>query len=254
MDRNTAREILSVYRPNGADALDETLREALAFSEHDRETRDWLVEQNWFDENMATAVGSIPVPTEGRNQLLEKLVWENESSNRKRVVFHRFWAMGAGIAAILVTSLLIFSLPESKRSGPQEVGLQLETFSIPHLADRAMPLEFRADHYEVIESWLAAHQTEPPDSLPTGFETRNVLGCRRIPFEGNGSVTLLCFESGGAQIHLFVFDGDAHRLIEDLPDTWRRDNGWNVRRLPAIGPHSFAVATQADPQSLDASI
>ncbi len=247
MDKEIARELLSAYRPNGSDALDDGLREALAFAERDPETRDWFARQTRFDQSAAVGMGEIPVPAEGKTHLLEKLSWENDTPQPRTRTLSRFWAVGAGIAAILVFTFALIRLPQPEEKQNLASLLQNGSFSLPNLANEAMPLDFRSNQFEEVRNWLATNQVNPPDALPEGFSDKTVLGCRRFPFDGNGAVNLLCFESDGEQIHLFVFEGEARSLIDGVPENWIREDGWNLRKLPDSDSHSFAVATKADP-------
>jgi len=251
MDKEMAKELLSAYRPNGADALDETLREALAFAERDPEIREWFARQVRFDREAAAGITEIPVPVEGRNRLLEKLAWESDASKPRTRVFTRFWTVGAGIAAVLLLTFALAPLPHFGEKQNLAGLLQPDSFSLPELAGEAMPLDFRSNQFEEVRSWLAANQAHAPETLPEGFTDKTVLGCRRFPFEGNGAVNLLCFESDGEQIHLFVFEGEARGLIDGLPENWIVENGWNLRKLPDSDSQSFAVVTKADPGSWD---
>lgn len=70
MNSVEARLILSAYRPNGADANDSVINEALEFARSNPETRAWFGEQLALDRPVVAALQQLPVP---RN-LLEELL------------------------------------------------------------------------------------------------------------------------------------------------------------------------------------
>src|SRR5258708_6964113 len=69
MNRQETKFLLSAYRPNGADALDQNLAEALRFAQHDPELAPWFAAQRKFDEAVAGRLQEVHPPAEMRDQL-----------------------------------------------------------------------------------------------------------------------------------------------------------------------------------------
>jgi hypothetical protein len=62
MTNARAKFLLSVYRPNGADAEDPAFKEALAQAQRDPTLGSWFREQQAFDELIFAKLRSIEVP------------------------------------------------------------------------------------------------------------------------------------------------------------------------------------------------
>src|SRR5260221_13529064 len=62
MTREEAKEYLSVVRPNGADAADPDLREALELAKKESELGSWLAQPLEFDESFIETISSNHPP------------------------------------------------------------------------------------------------------------------------------------------------------------------------------------------------
>ena len=62
MTNARAKFLLSVYRPNGADAKDLAFKEALAQVQRDPTLGNWFREQQAFDELISAKLRSIEIP------------------------------------------------------------------------------------------------------------------------------------------------------------------------------------------------
>jgi len=64
MNRQEAKFLLRAYRPNGADARDPDLAEALRLARHDLELAPWFAAQRRFDEAVASRLQEVRPPAE----------------------------------------------------------------------------------------------------------------------------------------------------------------------------------------------
>ncbi len=249
MDRESAKNILSAYRPSGADALDKTFRSAIEFAERDPETSAWWKQQSAFDQAAAAAMETLPRDPEGRERIEAMLELETAAPRAKRIT--RLWRGGIGLAAVLLAGIALY--PVLQPTLPQHAGtpLRTETFSMAALADQALPVDHRAETPAELTSWLASRGAAHPTDLPGSLADTPTRGCRILPVEGTGAVSLLCFEKDGELIHLFVFEGSARSLLATVPTEWTTEGGWHFRQLDSDDRQGLAVATRADPKWVD---
>ena len=73
MTREEAKEYLSAVRPNGADAADPDIREALELAKKDSELGSSLAQQLEFDEILIETFSSIHPPEGLRESILESI-------------------------------------------------------------------------------------------------------------------------------------------------------------------------------------
>ena len=173
MDNKTAKEILSAYRPNGADALDEKFHEALQHAERDPELKVWFEEQRQLDKQATAAMQVMEVPQEGKEHLLSMLQMEEETPAKSTLL--RVWSIGMGIAAIWVLSLFVPALLDKIHNPPTETDefiVNREHFSMAQLVQHIMPLDQHGNDVQSLTNWLTEHGAPNPlfrtGSLPTG--------------------------------------------------------------------------------------
>ncbi|MGF1530602.1 MAG: hypothetical protein ACFCU4_04485 [Puniceicoccaceae bacterium] len=251
MDRESAKTILSAYRPNGADALDTTFAAALEFASRDPEIATWLKDQLAFDQAAAAALGSLPSDREAIARI-ESLL-DLEVSQPAPAKVHWIWRRGLslGLAAILMIFLTLNFVFKQVETTSPILPLRAESFSLPALANDTSPVDFLSESPSEIITWLASNNAATPASLPPALDRANALGCRILPVEGGGSVSLLCFRKEDHIVHLFVFEGQARSLLQAVPNEWANEDGWYFRQLASSTSQSLALATQADPRWLD---
>jgi len=138
-----------------------------------------------------------------------------------RARWHRpVWlAMAAAITVLLgITALWRFA-PVS--------GATLDEYAV-NFVSRGFLLSKRSADLTQLKSWLTEHRLPLPADLPSQFDQLHALGCRTVDFEGR-EVSLVCFERGGKEFHVFV----ARR--SDFP-------ALTVRAIPEFGERRNHVA------------
>jgi len=253
MDNKTAKEILSAYRPNGTDALDEKFHEALQHAERDPEIKAWFEEQRSFDKEATTAMNAVEVPEEGKERLLSMLKMEEAPPQQKPPPIHRFWKIGIGLAAILTLGLFlpkVFETFSPDSAAPKPYIVTKENFSLAQLVQQVMPLDQHVNDPEALKAWLDSQGAPVSNSVPEIFQQAIAKGCKVFQTSEGGTISLACFEVDGKMLHMFVFDEKARSLMEHPSRQWWREGEWNMMTLEN-GPQLIALATHADRAAIE---
>ncbi|HWA28266.1 MAG TPA: hypothetical protein VG734_21620 [Lacunisphaera sp.] len=102
MNQDEAKLLLSAYRPNGSDALDPVLREALRCAERDPALGNWFAAQCAFDAAMARRLRQVPPPPGLRDQLRAGLAVQAQERSRQ---VRRSW----GLASFVMMAALVLA-------------------------------------------------------------------------------------------------------------------------------------------------
>lgn len=228
MDNETARDILSAYRHNGADARERAFLEALEQAERDPETKLWFRQQQALDRQISAAMRELTTPPDGKERLLTILELQSRQSARQPV-WARFWQAGMGLAAALALLLGSLVYMSYQSSGSERIVANAESFSLSQMARNAMPLHFRDESTHTVVGWLAERGAPIPQFLPNAFQGVIANGCKVYTTGNGGVVSLLCFEVEGELLHMFVFDEKARTFLDLVPRQWWREGDWNLR-------------------------
>jgi len=248
MDNKTAKEILSAYRPNGSDALDEKLHEALQHAERDPELKAWFEEERRFDKMATSALLDTEVPAEGKERLLNMLEMEDSSPAPQKNKVTLFWRMGIGLAALLVLGLFlpkVFDKLSPDLPSPEEYVVSNENFSLAQLIHNAMPLHRHDNDPQVLADWLVARGAPVPKSFTDVYQQAIAQGCKVFKTSEGGTISLVCFKVDGELLHVFVFDDKARSLMDHPSRQWWREGEWNMMAMND-GSQLIALATHAD--------
>ena len=242
MDNPTAKEILSAYRPDGADAGDPRFAEALAQCERDPTLKAWFEHERARDEAMARALRSVRAPEGGKRALLGTAVFD-EAQAAVRAPRRRWFGFGGiGLAALFLIGVTFFALSMLRPT----VSLDPAGFAMVDLANAAMPFDRQGRDAAALKDWLAAQGAPVPPTLPAALAAASAAGCKVFEDGAGGKISLLCFETGGGIVHLFVFDERTRRLLDGPRGEWWRDGGWNFMAYEE-NEVLIALATQDDP-------
>lgn len=242
MDNLTAKEILSAYRPNGADARDPLFREPLDQCRRDPALAAWLRDQQAHDSRMSAALHSLHAPESEKEALLATLSLSSAPSFWQRLPRA---VLPLAAALLLGTGLLVI------RSRTPSPVWQPGALAVSSLSRDSRPLDFHADDALSMKTWLAAQGAPVPATLPLLLQQAVGNGCKLFD-DGNGNtISMLCFSIGNELVHVFVFDENTRHYIDLAADQWQTDRGWNLRALPRDGL-LLAVATRGNPDALSA--
>ncbi len=241
MDNQTAKEILSAYRPGGEDATDPLFKDALAQCERDPHMRIWFAEQRAFDERIESALQSIRAPESGKHAILALSRAEQGSAPKKRSFGLRRRARMALAACLLVAFVSVVSIqsihPENQTSSPRE---------LTEMVASAMPLEFRhADSARVLD-WLKERGAPVSPALASKITAIPAAGCRIFEMPDGGKVSLICLQIDRELVHVFVYDEKAREHFKGQIDDWWREDGYNLIATQQ-NDQLIAYATRAEP-------
>ncbi len=208
MNNDEAKFLLSAYRPNGRDAADPAMAEALAQAKRDPALAAWFERQQAHDAAVAAKLRGIAPPPGLRDAILAGARATENARVVRPVWRHPAWLAAAAAVVILLGAFMGW------RFAPIH-GATLEEFAV-NFVDRGFTLQKRSADVAVLKAWLAERQQPLPQTLPTEFARLRALGCRMLEFQGR-EVSLVCFERGGKEFHVFVVRREAGAI--DAPET-----------------------------------
>jgi hypothetical protein len=245
MDNPNAKEILSAYRPHGADADDAAFQDALRQCESDPELRAWFASERAFDERMSTVLENVRAPREGKQAILATSVFSDGAKPSRR--WH-WWGLGLAAALLMAPAWLLLMQSGSPTGAPPHVAT-VAVPSLAELAENAMPLDFEGRDTGSLLAWLAGRGAPQPARLPDALAAANAAGCRVFDFGEAGQVSLLCFEIDGSIVHFFIFDERSGPRFAEPTDAWKREGDWHLLPFEDNG-RLMALATKANPAGL----
>lgn len=210
MTTEKAKEILSVYRPDSADASDGEFAEALALARQDAELGRWFDEHCAVHRAMRAKFRQIAVPEGLKEQII------SEERARAVVVWWRqpaVLAAAAAVAVILGVAALWWR-PVSPEASPENFATYRSRMVKAVLRNYAMTLE--TNDLKQIRVHLAQRQAPTDYVLPQALEQTATAGCGVLSWQDK-RVTMICFLTGkplgpGEKSDLFLFVVDRNAL------------------------------------------
>lgn len=204
-----AKFVLSAYRPNGSDARDPAMVEALEQAHRDPALGAWLSQEQAHSSAIAGKLRQVAPPAGLRDAIVAGVRAGQSAAPRSTSTWQSPLILAAAASvAVLLTALAWWRLSPV-------TGRNLDDFALNVVAHGFVLAERSADVGQ-LKSWLAARSSPLPAELPASFARLRALGCRNLKFEGR-DVSLVCFEEGGKEFHVFVarredFPGRAERI------------------------------------------
>jgi len=205
MDKEEAKLILGCYRPNGRDALDPEMRQALEMAEHDPELAEWFKMEQALDGVICEKVSQCQAPESLKTSII---------AGRKLVAFETRWkspqllAMAAMVIALIAVAGVIIP---SENGGVGSAQVAQDGFlkfrsEMVNFVQNGFELDVRSGNTEDLDMWFMKHSTPLVDSEATQHLAKNVMGCKAFNWDGK-PVSLMCYRMGeGKVLHLFVMD------------------------------------------------
>jgi len=195
MNNEEAKFRLRAYRPGGADAGDPALSEALEQAKRDPALGAWFEREQAHGRAVAQKLAAVQPPAGLREAILAGARASKPKEPAARPRWRSpLWLMAAAAVLMLGSVLTWWKAPVA--------GATLDEFAVNFVA-RGFVLQKHSADLGALRSWLTERQGPLPEALPAKFAELRALGCRTLDFRGR-EVSLVCFERGGKEYHVFV--------------------------------------------------
>ncbi len=204
MDKEQAKLILGCYRPNGRDALDLEMRQALELAEHDPELAAWFKREQELDGVVCEKLCECRAPESlktsiiaGRRLVGQDIRWKSP----------QLFALAALLIIFLGIAVLIYP-GRTGSPGTAVVQKSFEAFrsEMVKLVNHGFDLDVRSGDLKELDTWFMEHATPLVSSESTRHLSQNAMGCKSLEWGGK-PVSLVCYRMGeGKVLHLFVMD------------------------------------------------
>jgi hypothetical protein len=231
-----AKQILLLYRPDGADATDPEFAAALEQMRQEPALQQWFDRHREAQAKLREKFATLPVPENLKDAIL---------AGRKIVRPAFWWQKPAWLAAAAAIAFLIALW---LRPGP------LERFGVyrTRMAKTALQgygMEIVTNDLVQVREFLAKKGGPANYVVPQSLASMGVTGGGHIPW-GNTAASMLCFDRGDKRmVFLFVID---HSAIKGEPG--RRPQLTKISSLQTAswteGSNTYILAGPDDPDFL----
>ena len=224
MNRDDAKQILLLYRPDAVDVVDPQVSEALALAKQDAELAGWFTELRIRQEMLRAKFRQIQAPAGLKEQII------SEQAARERIIVWRRAAALTAVAAAVVV-LLTLAVFRFERAGNDNT-LALYQNRMVGAALRVYAMDLATDNPAQIRDYLKQNHAPADYVLPAPLEKVVTTGCAITSWQG-AKVSMICFRTGkplapGEQSDLWLFVIDRNL----------------VRNAPPAGPPQLARVNQ----------
>ncbi len=224
MTNDEAKFILSAYRPNGRDAQDPVMAEALEQAARDPELAEWFRRERELDVAISERLSQVAVPPSLRSNILA-----GHRMMVSRPASRPWWsrALSWAAAVVLFVGLAAFwgqRTPEVERS------FALYRSDMTNFLEHELKgLDFRAPAFSEVSAWLVQERGMDRLTVPADVQSAPTMGCRILDWNG-AEVTLVCFSSPSGELtHLVVVDRSAlNSLLPGLGSGPDFQDGWTT--------------------------
>ena len=206
MNRDEAKQILALYRPNTADSEDPPIAAALDLARHDLELDLWLQQHLQFQETMRRKLRQIEVPAAlkarilGANKVVRPAAWWSRASTT--------W-LAAAAALVLLLGLAALWLPPAPSNRLANFQERMVGFVL-----RGYFMQWRTAQMADLRASLAAHGGPADYRVPAGLAGLQLTGGGVLHWHSH-PVSMVCFDRGDGQM-LFLFI-TARSALRDPP-------------------------------------
>jgi hypothetical protein len=211
MTNEEAKFILSAYRPNGCDATDPAMAEALEQAARDPELGAWFREELAVDRVISKKLAEVAVPDGLRGNILTgHRMMEPTGSAGWRMATVMKWA-AVFIAFVGIAVFLSLRDPADGQIA------QYRSDMMGLLAMKAAPLDYQGRSLSDVRNWLEDNHSLAQFEVSHTLSNQPTMGCQVLEWNG-AQVTLVCFDTGDGQLaHLLVVDRSAFPDLGELP-------------------------------------
>lgn len=247
MTNEEAKFVLSAYRPNGADARDAGLAEALEQAKRDEALRTWFERSQALDRVVAEKLRAVQPPADLRASLL--------AGARVSQTSTAWWQRSAwlGVAAAVTVMLAVTAVMWRQASR----GAAVSSESIREVAradlSGAHPRAAHASDLGGLRAWLEDPANRLAAGLPVDENQLRDGRCREIAIGGQ-PVFEICFKRGEGWFHVYIAprDGINDRQLDDTPRF--EEAGALAMATWADAAHVYVLATSAGMNALKGAL
>jgi hypothetical protein len=193
MNDEQVKFLLGASRPDGRDAADPAVAEALAAAGRDPKLRAWFGRDQAFGTAVREKMREVAPPV----SLRESILAGARLKERKP-----WWSRPTALALAAGIALLLSLAPVAWRLARPATSASLPEFAMNFAGRGFIGLEEHGNDVEKLKAWLAQRHAPLPANIPLQLAQLRGLGCRTVNFKGK-NISLVCFE-GDREYHLFV--------------------------------------------------
>jgi uncharacterized membrane protein YbaN (DUF454 family) len=211
VNRDEAKDILSLFRHGSADADDPQIAEALALAKSDLELARWLEKHCARQYVVREKFRQIAVPAGLKEQII------SEHAALTKIISLRQRIMVAATVAMVALIFLTFFLFRPRQKDDTFAVYQNQMAGI---ALRGYAMDLATNNPASIRAYLAQNRAPADFALPAALGKIEVTGCAIEGWQ-NAKVSMICFRTGrplpsgqSSDLWLFVIDRPA---MKDAP-------------------------------------
>jgi hypothetical protein len=218
MNRDEARQILLLYRPETADTADPQIAEALALAKSDAELSRWLTEHCARQKKLGEKFRQVTAPA----GLMQQIVSEQAASQRMALSRRRFTRMAVATAA-LAMFFLAGMFWFNQRGQVDDDTLAIFEQQMAGYALRGYAMDLQTNDAEQIRTFLKQQHSPADYVLSRPLQQAALAGCAIESWQAT-RVSMICFRTGkplapGAQNDLWLFVADQKSVKDAPPDS-----------------------------------
>lgn len=220
MDTLQAKQILAAYPVGKKDVDDAQFREALALVDKDEALREWLMQEQAFDEAFAEKLASFSPPERLKERILSdhtlfsKRLSEIDNRSYRNILGNK-WLQPFAIAACFIAITFIgFNLIKAPNS---PIGINDFIAGVVEYDAYANLKEFEPGDWFLVAETLEKNNTPVLHSVPVKFQNTEVAGCLSFKHKDH-PVSLLCIKKGEDKFyHLYIIDLEGADKFKPIP-------------------------------------
>ena len=236
MTNESAKFVLSAYRPSGADAKDPFFDAALEQAKRDPSLGAWFEEQRAFDQMVTERLQEIEPGDDLRSTIITGL----RAAPSRRRFLPIAWLAAA--AAVVVGGLVLTGRMIPR--GPNgDIFAQFESDAIAMVSVTPAPkLDLLTPDVLETRRYIDERHAPRMATLPVALQEMPTAGCRVFEWH-EFPASLTCFQlPGGHLLHLVVIDAKVFGS-EPIPEGFQSVGQWQIKLQKSSG-HVIIWASQ----------
>lgn len=195
MNNEEAKFILQGYRPNGADASDAAVREALDQVQRDPVLHEWFARQQAFDAAVSGKLAEVPAPAGLREAILAGGRVSKSARSQSN------WWQSPAVMAAAASVAVIFGAALAFWPKEAVAGTGLAEHVLADADDASTHMGFHGT--DALVALLGDPANRLSRGLPIDVDALRKAGCRTVTYEGR-EVLEVCFNRGGIWFHAYI--------------------------------------------------